>query len=85
VRFYLAHQKQVSASGPFSELAAKIRAEFKRRLEENEVSDRHSESLNETLKKLEARFDDQVVSEIKAEEIREWLTGLPLIQPPTLR
>ena len=78
MRFYLAHQKQVSASGPFSELAAKIRAEFKRRLEENEVSDRHSESLNETLKKLEARFGDQVVSEIKAEEIREWLTGLPL-------
>ena len=78
VRFYLAHQKQVSASGPFSELAAKVRAEFKRRLEEKEVSDRHSESLNETLKKLEARFGDQVVSEIKAKEIREWLTCLPL-------
>ena len=56
----------------------KVRAEFKRRLEENEVSDRHSESLNETLKRLEARFGDQVVSEIKAEEVREWLTGLPL-------
>jgi integrase len=78
VRFYLAHQKQAFASGPFSELAVKVRAEFKRRLEENEVSDRHSESLNETLKKLEARFGDQVVSEIKAEEVREWLTGLPL-------
>jgi integrase len=78
VRFYLEQQKQVSASGPFSELAAKVRAEFKRRLEEKEVSDRHSESLNETLKKLEARFGDQVVSEIKAKEIREWLTCLPL-------
>jgi integrase len=78
VRFYLEHQKRVSVPGPFSELAAKVRAEFKRRLEKNEVSDRHSESLNETLKKLEARFGDQVVSEINTEEIREWLIGLPL-------
>ena len=29
-------------------------------------------------KGLEARFGDHVVSEIKTEEIREWLTGLPL-------
>jgi integrase len=33
VRFYLDHQKRTSASGPFSELAGKVRAEFKRRLE----------------------------------------------------
>jgi integrase len=78
VRFYLDHQKRTSASGPFSELAGKVRAEFKRRLEKNEVSDRHSESLNETLRKLETRFGEQLVSKIQTEEIREWLTRLPL-------
>jgi hypothetical protein len=55
-----------------------VRAEFKRRLEKNEVSERHSESLSETLRKLETRFGEQLVSEIQTEDIREWLSGLPL-------
>src|ERR1700693_1039232 len=55
VEFYLKYLKQHSASVPFSALATQVRAEFKRRLEKNEVSDRHSESLSETLRKLETR------------------------------
>jgi integrase len=78
VEFYLKYLKQHSASVPFSALATQVRAEFKRRLEKNEVSDRHSESLNETLRKLETRFGEQLVSEIQTEDIREWLSGLPL-------
>jgi hypothetical protein len=42
------------------------------------VSERHVESLNETLKKLEAKFGERLVSEIRVEEVREWLVGLKL-------
>jgi len=78
VRHYLAHLNQVSASAPFSVLAAKVREEFRRRIEADEISDRGAESMNETLRKLELRFGDQLVSEIRTEDIRSWLLGLPL-------
>ena len=49
VRYYLTHLNQLSASVSFSVLAAKIRAEFARRIAANEVSARHAETMNETL------------------------------------
>jgi integrase len=55
-----------------------VREEFKRRVEANEVRARHAESMNETLKKLELRFGVQLVSEIRSEEVRNWLLRLPL-------
>jgi integrase len=67
-----------SSSIPLSALATRLRSEFKRRVAENEVSDRHAESLNETLKKLEVRFGNSLVSEITSEEAGAWLRGLPL-------
>jgi site-specific recombinase XerC len=78
VRYYLEHLNQSSTSVPFSALALRVRAEFVRRKEANEVSDRHDRTLRETLNKLEARFGEQLVSEIRTEEIREWLLSLPL-------
>ena len=78
VRHYLSHLDQLSSSVPFSVLVARIREEFKRRVEANEISDRGAESMNETLRKLEIRFADQLVSEIRTEDIRSWLLGLPL-------
>lgn len=78
VNFYLNHLSQVSSSVHFSTLATQIRSEFKRRVEANEVSDRHVESLQETLKKLEAKFGDRLVSEIRVEEVREWLLSMKL-------
>jgi hypothetical protein len=78
VKFYLSHLNQISSSVPFSELAHKIRSEFRRRLEKNEVSNRHSESLHETLKKMESRFGGLSVCTITTEEVRSWLLGLPL-------
>jgi integrase len=78
VRHYLDHLNQISLSVPFSALAAQVRAEFARRLQHNEVSDRHAESLNEALKKLETRFGERLVSSITTEEVRTWLLGLPL-------
>jgi integrase len=78
VDHYVRYLKEHHASVPFSTLAIQVRAEFKRRLEKNEVSERHAESLNETLRKLEARFDETLVSEIRTEDIREWFQSLPL-------
>jgi integrase len=78
VDFYVKYLKEHHASIPFNTLATQVRAEFKRRLEKNEVSDRHAESLEETLRKLEARFGDTFVSEIRKEDIREWFQSLPL-------
>jgi integrase len=78
VRHYLSHLNQLSSSVPFSVLVARVREEFKRRVEANEISDRGAESVNETLRKLEIRFADQLVSEIRTEDIRSWLLGLPL-------
>jgi integrase len=78
VNFYLTHLSHLSSSVYFSALATQVRSEFKRRVEANEVSDRHVESLNETLKKLEAKFGDRLVSEIRVEEVREWLLSMKL-------
>jgi integrase len=78
VIFYLGHLNRLSSSVPFSALATQVRSEFKRRKQANEVSDRHAESLKETLKKLEARFGSQLVSEIQTNDMREWLTTMPL-------
>jgi hypothetical protein len=57
---------------------AGVNGEFARRLAKDEVSLRHAETFRETLKKLEARFGSQLVSEITTEAVREWLLGLPL-------
>ena len=78
VHYYLRHLNQLSVSVPFSALATRVREEFVRRLAANEVSFRHAKTLRETLNKLEARFGNRIVSEIKTEEIREWLLSLPL-------
>jgi hypothetical protein len=78
VRHYLSHLSQLSVSVPFSTLASRVRQEFIRRQAANEVSDRHAKTLRETLNKLEAKFGNRLVSEIRTEEMREWLLSLPL-------
>ena len=78
VRYYLDHLEKIAYSVPFVTLADRVRSEVARRLEKDEVSERHAESLRETLKKLEAHFGSQLVSEITTEALREWLLGLPL-------
>jgi integrase len=75
---YLTYLKQLSTSVPFSVLATQVRSEFKRRKQSNEVSERHAKTLNETLNKLELRFGKQLVSEIRTEDVRNWLLELPL-------
>jgi integrase len=78
VRFVLEHQAASSASVFFSVLADRVRQEFARRLKANEASKRHVESVENALRKLEARFGSRLVSSITANEVRDWLKALPL-------
>jgi integrase len=63
---------------PFDRLATMVRKEYARRLAGNEISKRHTESLENALRKLEARFTERVVSTFTSKEIKEWLISLPL-------
>ena len=78
VNHYRAHLNTLASSVSFSVLAEKIRVEYKRRRENNETSDRNVETLESTLKKLERRFAAELVCNIRTEDLREWLTALPL-------
>ena len=78
VNHYRAHLNTLASSVSFSVLAEKIRTEYKRRRENNETSDRNVETLESTLKKLERRFAAELVCNIRTEDLREWLTALPL-------
>jgi hypothetical protein len=77
IRHYDAHLKELSKTVPFSVLATEIREEYKRRIEAGEVRGlRHVETLNETLKKLEARFGNTPVSQISKQDLETWLKKL---------
>jgi integrase len=77
-RFYLEHLNRISVSVPFSTLSNRVREEFVRRENANEVSDRHAKTLRETLNKLELKFGNRIVSEITKDEVQKWLSSLPL-------
>ena len=73
VTYYIEHLVKTTASVPFSTLAEHIRSEFKRRLEENEVSARGLRTMQDTLSQMEKAFGDRIVSTITAQEIRSWI------------
>src|SRR6266550_1647171 len=76
VRHYLEYLNRTAVSVPFSTLMARVREEFIRREETDEIGDRQHQTLRETFNKLELQFGDRTVSEITTEEIRQWLTSL---------
>src|ERR1700676_1967862 len=58
----------------FSKFAVQVRTEFIRRLAENDVSFRHTESFENALSKLEGRmveFASRIVSEISVKDVRD--------------
>jgi hypothetical protein len=77
VNFYLEYLNRVSSTVPFELLAKQIREDFARRRKRNQTSDKHVESLEYVLKKLESRFTGELVSEITTKQIRDWLNVLP--------
>jgi integrase len=78
IEFYIDHLSRIYHTVPFSTLSQKVRAEFKRRFEANEVSDRHRETMHETLGKMESAFGNQAVNSITSQEVRTWLVSLEL-------
>jgi len=78
VAFYVRHLQAVSAAVPGSELCARIRAEFERRLAAGEASPRHAESMRETLRKFEARYGEENTAALTASDIKTWLSGTDL-------
>jgi hypothetical protein len=74
--FYTRHLDLTAKSVPMSVLIARLREEFRRRLNANETSKRYAESMEDALRKLEAVFGDRIVSAITAGEIKDWLFGL---------
>src|SRR5215469_4051852 len=55
--FYRDYLDLLASSVTVSELADRVRSEFDRRLASGEISKRHAESMRETVKKLDGRFD----------------------------
>jgi integrase len=60
------------------DLCEHVRAEFERRLAAEEISERHAESMRETLRKFERRFGNESIALLTAHEIKTWLSGLDL-------
>jgi integrase len=78
VAFYVRYLQALSASIPGSDLCARVRAEFERRVSAGEASERHAESMRETLRKFESRFGVVNVALLTANEIKNWLSELDL-------
>src|SRR5215469_12768539 len=76
VDFYIRYLDLTAKSVPMSVLIARLREEFRRRLDANETSKRYAESMEDALRKLEAVFGERTVSAITAGEIKDWLFGL---------
>ncbi len=78
VNFYLTHLMKTSASVPFSALATQFRTETARRLAADEISSRHASTLSVGLHRLEGQFKERIVSDITINEVRDWLSALPI-------
>jgi hypothetical protein len=78
VSFYCAHLDRLSSSGSVRALCERVGEEFERRLAAKEISERHAESMRETLRKFEGRFGEKTLSLLTANAIKTWLSSLDL-------
>src|SRR5271166_788456 len=77
VNFYLAHLQALESSIPVSELCKVVRAEFESRLQHEQCSLRHRNTMRGALKKLEVHFGDVQTAELAPAKIKEWLGAQP--------
>ena len=77
-RFYVAHLEKQNGSATVAEFCHAVRKEFDRRLDHTEIGERHHETMVHTLKQVERVFGDQKVKTITGEQIKSWLSTLPL-------
>lgn len=73
VDYLLAHLQAVSKTVTGTEFCAAIRAEFARRLNAKEISPRHTQTMQETLRKFEAQYGAANIAILTAKEVKEWL------------
>jgi integrase len=78
VAFYLEHLKKLSAAVSGKELCDRIKAEFARRLTAGEASQRHVDSMMETLRKFETQYTEVNVAQLTVNDIKSWLAGTDL-------
>jgi integrase len=78
VSFYTAHLDRQARSIAVRALCVRVGAEFERRLAAKEISERHAESMRETVRKFERRFGNETLASLTANQIKSWLSGLDL-------
>jgi integrase len=78
VTFYLTHLQTVSKAVLGKDLCAAVRREFSRRLDAKEISPRHEQTMQETLRKFESEYAAANVTFLTGRQVKEWLskTGL---------
>jgi integrase len=78
IQFYLAHLKSLHASCTGNQLVERVKAEFARRLSAGEISPRHIQSMDETLRKFLEKYGDTNLATVTATDIKQWLSGMNL-------
>jgi hypothetical protein len=59
-------------------LVERVKAEFARRLSAGEISPRHIQSMDETLRKFLEKYGDTNLATVTATDIKQWLSGMNL-------
>ena len=78
IQFYLAHLKALNASCTGNQLLERVKAEFARRLSAGEISPRHIQSMEETLRKFAEKYGETNLATVTATDIKQWLSGTDL-------
>jgi len=78
VHFYRSHLDRHASSISIGELCDRITGEFQRRLDNQEISQRHFTSMKETLKKFRSRFAETPVKLLEGLKVKSWLAAEPL-------
>jgi hypothetical protein len=71
---YLRHLEGVNRSVPLRQVTAAVRREFERRLAAGEISQRHLESMQMALRRLDEKFGHCTSNQISGGEIKAWLS-----------
>jgi len=77
INFYVAHLQALQSSVPVNELCKVVRQEFEFRLQHEQCSLRHRNTMRGALKKLEVHFGDVQTAELAPAKIKEWLGAQP--------
>jgi integrase len=78
VNFYANHLAKNSSSVSVSEMCRIVREEFLLRLGNHGATLRHKQTMDEALKKFEAKFGSVQLKTLSGNDVKTWLGSLPL-------